>query len=76
MRIYTLWERENDKDTEIPWIVAAVDEYTIDNNCEFPKEYLDKRASLNVRELILDIPERAVRELFDSPGVKATVVKE
>jgi hypothetical protein len=76
MRIYTLWQRESANDTEIPWIVDAVDAYTIDNNCEFPKPYLEKRENILVRELIIDIPEKAVRDLFDSPDVKATVVKE
>ncbi len=73
MLIYTLWERENDKDTDIPWIVEAVDEYTIDNNCEFPADYLKKRESVNVREMVIDVPEDAVRNLFDSAHVKATV---
>ncbi len=74
MRIYTLWH-EGDDD-EAPWIVDAVDEYTIDNNCEFPPPYLEKRADIHVRELIIDVPEGVVRALFTSPGVKATVVKE
>jgi hypothetical protein len=76
MRIYTLWQRENENDTDIPFIVDAVDEYTLDNNCEFPAKYVEKRADINVRELVLDVPEAAVRTLFDSPGVKAAVVKE
>jgi len=75
MRVYTLWSRESADDTDIPWLVDAVDEYTIEEN-GFQKTYLEKRDSPNVRELIIDIPEKAVRELFDSPGVKATVVKE
>lgn len=76
MRIYTLWQREGSGDQDIPWIVDAVDEYTIDNNGEVPAEYLKKRANINVRELVIDIPEAAVRKLFDSPEVKAKVVKE
>ena len=74
MRIYTLWHRGDDD--EAPWIIDAVDEYTIDNNGEFPPPYLKKREDINVRELILDVPEAAVHGLFDSPSVKATVVKE
>lgn len=74
MRIYTLWHQGDNNDA--PWIIDAVDEYTIDNNCEFPPEYLKKREDILVRELIIDVPEKAVRELFDSPDVKATVVKE
>lgn len=74
MRIYTLWHQGDENDA--PWIVDAVDEYTIDNNCEFPPEYLKKREDLHVRELIIDVPEKAVRALFDSPDVKATIVQE
>ena len=74
VRIYTLWHRGDGDDA--PWIIDAVDEYTIDNNGEFPPPYLKKREDVNVRELILDVPEAAVRGLFDSPSVKATVVKE
>ena len=55
VRIYTLWHRGDDD--EAPWIIDAVDEYTIDNNGEFPPPYLKKREDINVRELILDVPE-------------------
>lgn len=74
MRIYTLWHKGDDD--EAPWIIDAVDEYTLDNNGEFPPPYLQKREDVHVRELIINVPEKAVRELFDSPGVTATVVKE
>lgn len=74
MRIYTLWHQGDNNDA--PWIIDAVDEYTIDNNCEFPPEYLKKREDIHVRELIIDVPEKAVRALFESPDVKATIVKE
>ena len=74
MIIYTLWHAGDDGGA--PWIVDAVDEYTIDNNCDFPPEYLKKREDIHVRELILDVPEKAVRALFGPPTVKATIVKE
>lgn len=73
MIVHTLWHRGDDNDA--PWIVDAVDEYTLDNNCEFPPEYLKKREDINIRELIIDIPEAAVRALFEAPTVKATVKK-
>lgn len=38
--------------------------------------YLKKREDIHVRELILDVPEEAVRALFGPPTVKVTVVKE
>lgn len=74
MIIYTLWHAGDDD--EVPWIAGAVDEYTVDNNCEFPPGYLKKREDVLVRELILDVPEEAVRALFRSPTIKAAVVKE
>ncbi len=74
MRIYTLWHVGDDDDA--PWIVDAVDEYTVDNNCEFPPPYAEKRSQPEHRELIIDVPEKAVRALFDSPEVKAEIVKE
>lgn len=74
MIIYTLWHAGDDDDA--PWILDAVDEYTIDNNCEFPPEYRKRREDIHVRELVLDVPEEAVRALFTAPTVKATVVKE
>ena len=76
MIIYTLWRRENDADADVPWLEEAVDEYTVDNNCEFPPEYAKKRALPEYRELIIDVPEKDVRALFESPTVKGKVVKE
>jgi hypothetical protein len=71
VRIHTLWHRGDDDDA--PWIVDAVDEYTVDNNCDFPATYAAKRATIEHRELIINVPEKAVRALFDAPEVKATV---
>jgi hypothetical protein len=73
MKIFTLWHEGDPGDA--PWIVDAVDEYTVDNNCEFPPEYVKKRAMVEHRELIIDVPEKAVRALFESPGVAAKVVE-
>jgi len=74
MRIYTLWHAGDDD--EVPWIVDAVDEYTVDNNGEFPPPYAAKRALPEHRELILDVPEKGVRALFEAPTVKVTVVQD
>lgn len=74
MRIYTLWHEGDEGDA--PWIVDAVDEYTIENHGEFPPTYAEKRGMVEHRELIIDVPEKAVRALFDSPEVLATIVKE
>jgi hypothetical protein len=73
MRIYTLWHKSDDDSA--PWIIAAVDEYTVDNNCEFPSDYRKQRENHLVRELIIDVPEKDVKALFDAPAVKASVVK-
>ena len=73
MLIHTLWHRGDDNDA--PWIVDAVDEYTLYNNGEYPPAYLKKREDINVRELIIDVPEKAVRALFDAPKVIAAIVE-
>lgn len=74
MRVYTLWH-EGDPD-EFPWILDAVDQYTVDSNGEFPPPYLKHRSDVLVRELIIDISDDAVRALFSAPTVKATVVRD
>lgn len=73
MIIYTLWHRGDEG--ELPWIIDAVDGLTVEKNCEFPPEYLKKRANINVRELIIDVPGSALRALFESPAVKAKVIE-
>jgi hypothetical protein len=72
MRIYTIWHKGDEG--EVPWLLDAVDEYTIDNNGGPPPSYLEHQAKNDVRELILDIPEEAVRALFATPRTKASVV--
>jgi hypothetical protein len=74
MRVYTLWH-EGDPD-EFPWILDAVDQYTVDSNGEFPPPYLKHRADVLVRELIIDISDDAVRALFSAPTVRATVIRD
>jgi hypothetical protein len=73
MLIYTLWHEGDDG--SIPWLVDAVDEYTIDSMGEYPPEYLKKRDYIHVRELVIDVSEKAVRALFEPPVVKAQVVE-
>ena len=74
MIIHSLWHAGDDG--HVPYLIDAVDEYTVDNNDAFPPEYLKRRANPLVRELIIDIPEKDVRALFDPPVVKATVRSE
>jgi len=73
MIIYTLWHAGDDSDA--PWLVDAVDEYTVDNLNEFPETYQKARALVENRELMIDVPEKTVRALFKSPSVTAKVVK-
>lgn len=75
MKIYTLWHEGQGGD--LPWLVGAVDEYTVDeNNGLFPEAYAELRSRAYHRELILDVPEKAVCALFEAPEVKAEVVEE
>lgn len=69
MMIWTLWHAADDED--LPWIGDAVDEYTVDEN-GFPPEYVKKRAQPQYRELIIDVPDAAIRALFEPPVVKGT----
>lgn len=72
MKIWTLWHRGDENDA--PWIVDAVDEYTLENHGDFPPDYGTRRADPLIRELIIDVPEDKVRALFEAPAVQATVV--
>ncbi len=74
MRIYTLWHEGQGGD--LPYLVGAVDEYTVDENGGFPKPYAELRIRADHRQLILDVPQKAVRTLFDLPEVVAKVVEE
>ena len=74
LRIHTLWESSEDLDSspDIPWLVAAADEYTLSDGD--PSTYETAKAKKARRELIIEIDEDAVRTLFDPKVVKGTVV--
>jgi hypothetical protein len=75
MRIHTLWQHDGSDD--VPWILDAVDEYTIENHSGLPPDYADKmKNNPALRELIIEIPEAAVRALFRPKAIKAEVVDE
>lgn len=76
MRVYTLWQTEGADDDEAPWLIEAMDQYTAEQNDELAQAYRKRRDNIHVRELIVDVPEKAVRELFCSPTVKGTVLKK
>jgi len=70
VRIYTLWEKDDDGD--MPWLVAAVDEYCIEEN-GFPPEYV-KRRDAGAKEIVLTVPDRAIVELVTQPPMLAATV--
>ena len=60
----------------MPWLVAAVDEYTIDAWNGLPDFYLDEmEKDPDTRELEITIPEEAIRKLFEVPKVAAKIVE-
>jgi len=73
MRIHTLWHASDPGSGDMPWLTDAVDEYTIEDNGDLPPDYKKKRADPLVRELIINIPEQAVRDLFESPEIEGVV---
>ena len=74
LRIFTLWESSAGMDAspEIPWLVDAIDEYTVSDGD--PSDYEAAKAKPNRLEIIIEIDEAAVRTLFDAKTVKGTVV--
>lgn len=73
MRIYCLFRREPHSPNDMPWLVDAVDEYTI-NDVGTPKKYAEEAKDPNTREIVLIIRDRRVEDLFKSPEVEAKVV--
>jgi hypothetical protein len=72
MRIFTVWE-DALNDTEMPWMVAAVDEYTVESHDGYPAEYksaLNAKGPGRRRELVIEISEVAVLKLFRPAVVK------
>ena len=72
MKIYTLWEEGGER--ELPWLVAAIDEYSVEE-CGWPEEYDKERhtkTSRTRRELVIEIPDSAVEQLFKPPVQHST----
>lgn len=67
MLIRTLWA-PSEGDDEMPWLVAAVDEYCIESCGGLPDMYKEQMKP-EYREIVINIPEKAVRELFTPPLV-------
>jgi hypothetical protein len=72
MKIYTIWSDQFISKGEMPVLVYAVDEYTIENNGDMPDEYKAKALHPCSKELIINIPEKKVRDLFEIPEVSGT----
>ncbi len=65
MKIWTLWHRGDEG--MMPWLLDSYDEYTLEENGEVPPSYqanVDKYAK-DARELVLEIPDGAVRRIFE-----------
>jgi len=72
VKIYTLWH-EPIEPGGLPWIVDAVDQSIVDENNGFPENYADLRARSYHREIIIEVPGRAILAAFESPQIKGTV---
>lgn len=72
MKITTAWEDGGDG----YFLISAYDETTWDAWGETPEFYMEavkaarKRAEGTIRELVIEIPDSAVRDLFATPTVK------
>lgn len=71
MKIRTLWAA-SEADDEMPWLVAACDEYVVDALGDVPDDYREQMKPEH-RELVIEIPGAAVINLFKVPVVKGTV---
>lgn len=78
MRITCAFTDDGDQD-ECPTLLSAYDEYTFgvwNGVPDFHAELVAK-ADCEVRELIIEVPESAVRALFETPApIQATVVEQ
>jgi hypothetical protein len=64
MKLYTLWQSDGNEAT-MPWLVAACDEYSMMECNGYPEEYAKrKKKDPRLRELVIEIPEKAVGDLF------------
>lgn len=75
MKILTAWAHDGDPD-HAPWLIAAVDEYTIEEHGGLPDFYLEARKSdWTMREIWLDVAMGEIDGLFIEPTVRAQVVR-
>lgn len=67
------------EDTDMPRVIAATDEFTVDDWNSLPNFYVKEMdqhrdETGEVRELLIEIPDKTVLDLFAVPSVTATVV--
>ena len=77
IHLYVLFRAESEDQDDMPWVVGCVDEFTVSDN-GFPQVYVAERAKPLTRELIVAVPDAAVRKLFlpqRTPMVTGVVVE-
>jgi hypothetical protein len=72
MKIFTIWSNQDCSDGDVPNLIYAVDEYTIEGLGDMPAEYKAKALHPCSKELIINIPEKKIHDLFDIPEVSGT----
>lgn len=75
MLLYILFRKASEDDTDMPWVVEATDEYSIDECNGFPEGYAKERAKPLTKEILVDVSDSAIEALFESPVVNGKVVK-
>jgi hypothetical protein len=69
MKVWTIWEEGRNGD--MPWLVVAVDEYTIEEHGGMPAFYT-KELTEGRRELILNVRYEDIEKLFKVRTVPVT----
>jgi hypothetical protein len=75
MKIYTLWRWDEKDPNTAPWIVGAIDEYCVYENNGYPDDYEKERTTKSVREIVIEVPEKTIRDLWSVPTVQGKTEK-
>ena len=71
MKVYTLWEEGGER--EMPWLVASIDEYTVEE-VGWPEGYEKEREAKpngrTRRELLIEFPDEQVLKIFKTMKAK------
>lgn len=68
MKVYMLWEQTEPNDG--PYLIDAIDEYTIDAWGGWPDFFVAKQ-NVHTRVLAVEVSDETVRNLFEIPVVTA-----